>query len=155
MGNNTLIAFDPDPIHLGLVKTFKATSAILRGSVVSFATAGASRTVEPATTSTGMPIGVALNSQATVGGEVTVAMQGSVVKVLQQLDNTAMDAGHYVTSGATAGTVAALDPAVKAHAGKATEGAEVIGITLDDFAGTAMAYGYILINPSPRWALNA
>jgi hypothetical protein len=154
MRNNTFVAIDPDPIHLGLVKTFIAKTAILRGAVVSFHDTGVSREVIPATSSTGTAIGVALNSQATVGGEVTVAMQGSVIKVMVSTDNVGIDAGHWVTSSAIASCVVELDPVVSTHvAGEA--GFRILGYTIDDITAGALATGYIVINVMPRWSLSA
>lgn len=153
MGATTLTAFDADPKYLGLVKTFKAASAILRGAVVGFADAGASNTVAPSTSSLGMPIGVALNSQATAGQSVAVAMQGSVVKVMLSADNAGLDAGHFVTSSTVAGCVVEFDPGLINHAAHLSVGLYPLGITLEDIAAGDSAgtggVGYILIKPSP------
>lgn len=158
MGATTLTAFDPDPKYLGLVRTFKAASAILRGAVVAYANAGVTDTVAPATTSLGMAIGVALNSQATAGQPVAVAMQGSVVKVMLATDNGTMDAGHFVEASAVAGAVSEFDPEVLSHVAGLTTGAFILGYTLEDIsagsAGTG-GTGYIMIDPSPRMTKSA
>jgi len=52
MGATTPAAFDPEPLHLGLVMTFIAESAILAGQIVGHAATGLSRNVVPATNAT-------------------------------------------------------------------------------------------------------
>jgi hypothetical protein len=152
------VAFDPDPENLagGSPKTFIATSAILRGQVVAFSDTGVSRSVVPATSSTGAPIGVAATSQATAGGEVGVYMNGCVVKVMQSTDNGTIDAGHYVTVSAVAGCVIEMDPAILAHVAVLSTGLWPVGITIEDIAAGAATVGgtgYILINCVPMFSL--
>jgi hypothetical protein len=158
MGNTTLTAFDPDPLALGLVKTFKAASAILRGAVVAYATTGLDLSVAPATSSLANAIGVALTSQATVGGEVSVAMNGSVVKVMLDQDDGTLDAGHWVSCSGQAGCVTEWDPAVGTHAATIGAGLFPIGFSIDDIsagsAGTG-GTGYIVINVTPRYTLSS
>jgi hypothetical protein len=106
MGNTTFAAFDPKPRQLGTVLDMKATSAILEGHLVAFASNGVAWTVAPATSSLGAPIGIALNSQATVGGHVAVAAFGSVVLATPGTDD-AIDAGTTLCVSAIAGCVVA------------------------------------------------
>jgi hypothetical protein len=138
MGATTFAAFDPEPTYLGTVIDMLAGSAVLKGHLVSAAGTGDSWKVVPATTSTGAPIGVALYSQATSGGPVAVAAFGSVVKMMNALDNTAIDAGDQVAPGATAGMIIA--------AAAPSGGADCwsIGIALENIA--ASEKGYVLIN---------
>lgn len=159
MGATTPVAFDPDPEHLGLVKTFKAGSAILSGQVVGFADAGASDTVIPADSdTTGIGIGVALNSQATTGGEVAVAMVGSVLTVMCAATDTSIDAGHWVTTSSVAGTVLEFDPAIGGHAAALSTGAFPIGYSIADSvagSGTAGATVKIVIQPVPTFTASS
>jgi hypothetical protein len=159
MGATTLAAIDPDPKDFGLVMTLKAASAILAGAVVAYADAGASKTVAHATQSLGTPVGVALTSQATVGGEVTVAMQGCVVTVICAATDTSIDAGHWVmVDSSVAGTVIEWDPAIGSHAATTDTGAWPIGIALKDSvagAGTVGATVQIVVNICPIWTASA
>jgi len=155
MTATTFVAFDPKPERpTGPTRTFKAGAAILMGQVVAFADTGVSGTVHPATTSTGAVVGVALNSQATVGGDVTVAMDGSIVTVMMAADDSAVDAGHWVMVGAVAGTVIEYDPAIGGHA--ATQDAQStapVGKTLEDSSLGAATVGSkvkIIILTSPQ-----
>ena len=158
MTATTLVAFDPKPQHLGLVRTFKATAAILRGSVVAFDATGVSNSVSPAGTGLGVVAGVALMSQATVGGPVPVAMNGSVVTVMMAADDSTVDAGHWVQVGAVAGTVIEFDPAIGAHAATLTSGAWPLGYTLEDSAVGGATVGskvLVLINVCPLFTASA
>jgi hypothetical protein len=155
MTATTPVAFDPDPERpTGPTRTFKAASAILSGQVVAFADSGVSNTVAPATTSLAAVAGVALTSQATAGGDVTVAMDGSIVTVMMAADDSAIDAGHWVMVGAVAGTVIEYDPAIGSHA--ATQDAQstaAIGKTLEDSVVGAATVGSkvkIIILTSPQ-----
>jgi hypothetical protein len=159
MTATTPVAFDPNPKHLGLQLTFKAGSAILRGQVVAFADAATSRTVVPALRSVGMPIGVALNSQATTGGDVDVAMQGSVVTVMMAADNSTLDAGHWVMPSTVAGTVVEWDPEILGHVATADlvtyPGRYPIGYALDDSTTGGSTVGStveIVVNVTPLWS---
>ena len=158
MGATTLTAFDPDIQNTGLIKTFKAASAILSGAVVAYADAGASRTVAPATSSLGTPVGVALASQATAGEPVPVAMNGCVVKVMLDTDNGTLDAGHWVKVSTVAGCVNEWDPAIGGHAATTDTGAWPIGYALDDIAAGAAGTGgtgYILVNVCPLFTASS
>jgi len=158
MGATTPVAFDPDPEHLGLVKTFKAGSAILSGQVVAYADSGASDTVVPGTTSTGIAIGVALNTQATTGGEVTVLMQGTECTVMCAATDTSIDAGHWVCLSTVAGCVLEMDPAILAHAAALSTGAFIIGYSLRDSvagSGTTGATVRIIIQPVPLFTASS
>ena len=147
MGATTRAAFDPKPIRLGTVIDTIAGVAIYSGDVVAFkGTSTEDWTVYPCdndetgATGNGAPIGVALYSQATVGGKVAVAGYGSVVLVRNALDGTAIDAGTTIVPGTTAGMVIAgtapnAGGADCYHIGKALTG---------DAAGGATFY--ILIN---------
>jgi hypothetical protein len=137
MGATTFAAFDPKPRQLGAVLDMIAGSAILEGHLVAFAASGTSWTVEPATSSLGAPVGIALNSQATTGGHVAVAAYGSVIKMMNATDD-AIDAGTTLVAGATAGMVTTTTAP--------NTGADCyhIGVALTGSAGsTAM---YVLIN---------
>ena len=150
MTATTPVAFDPAPLHLGLVMSFKAESAILAGQIVGFAATGLSRKVVPATSSTGAPIGVALYTQATAGEEVAVAMQGCVVKVMLSADDGTADAGDWIGVSTVAGTGIVRDPAIQAH--DTIVGLQnAVGLALDDIAAGAATVGgtgYILVQTS-------
>lgn len=150
MGATTPVAFDPEPIHLGLVMTFKAASAILAGQIVAFAASGVSRTVAPATSSLGAPIGVAAHSQPTAGGPVTVLMQGCVCKIMLSADDGTADAGDWIGVSTVAGCGIVRDPAIQAH--DIVIGLQnAIGIALDDIpagASNVGGTGYILVQTS-------
>ena len=153
MGNTTPVAFDPAPLALGTVKSYLAASAILAGQIVSFAAAGATETVAPSTSSLGSPVGVALYSQATPGGVVAVAGDGSVVKVMLSTDNGTVDAGHWVSVSTIAGCAVLFDPARANNAGEAA-GLFPIGKAIDDIttgAANVGGKGYIIINRAPIW----
>jgi len=133
MTATTLVAFDPKPELLGPVRTYRATAAILRGSCVSFDATGVSGYVSPSATTLGTFAGVALTSQATVGGPVSVAGVGTVLTVMMAADDSAIDAGHWVMIGAVAGTVIEYDPAIGTHAAtQDTQSTAPIGIALED-----------------------
>lgn len=159
MTATTLAAIDPAPLHLGLVMTFKAGAAILAGSLVSYADSGVSDTVHPSTTATAAFVGVALTSQATTGGPVTVAMDGSVVKVIMAADDSAVDAGHWLMVGAVAGTCIEFDPAIGAHAATVdAQGTAPIGKAIKDSVVGGTTVGstvYMLVAPSPLFTASS
>lgn len=158
MTATTPIAFDPDPKHLGLTRTFKAASAILSGQVVAFADSGVSNTVAPATTSLGIPIGVAAHSQATAGEPVEVLMQGCICTVMMAADDSAIDAGHWVCPSTVAGTVLEFDPAILSHVAALSTGAFPIGYTLEDSTVGAATVGSkvkIVIQPVPLFSASS
>jgi hypothetical protein len=153
MGNTTPVAFDPAPRRLGTVKTYLAASAILAGQICSFAASGASETVAPSTSSLGSPVGVALYSQATTGGVVAVAGDGSEVKVMLSTDTGSADAGDWIGVSTIAGCAIVQDGAI---AGDGTEAAGLfpIGQALEDIAAGASnvgGKGYVRINLQPIW----
>ena len=153
MGNTTPVAFDPAPRRLGTVKTYLAASAILAGQICSFAASGASETVAPSTSSLGSPVGVALYSQATTGGVVAVAGDGSEVKVMLSTDTGTADAGDWIGVSTIAGCAIVQDAAI---AGDGTEAAGLfpIGQALEDIAAGASnvgGKGYVRINLQPIW----
>ena len=153
MTNTTPVAFDPKPRRLGVVGTYKAASAILAGQIVAYAASGASRTVAPATSSLGSPLGVAAFSQATVGGEVTVYGDGCEVLVMMSTDAETADAGDWVGVSTIAGMATVQDGAIAAHT---TEGVGLfpIGQVQEDIAAGAATVGgkgYVLLNMVPIW----
>jgi hypothetical protein len=149
MTATTPVTFDPDPIHLGLTMDFKAASAILAGQIVSFAATGVSRSVVPATSSTGAPIGVAAADIAS-GAYGTILMQGCVCKIMLSADDGTADAGDWIGVSTVAGTGIVRDPAIQAH--DTIVGLQnAIGLALDDIAAGAATVGgtgYILIQTS-------
>jgi len=159
MGVTTPVAFDPNPENLGLVVTFKAGTAILAGQVVAFADAGTDYTVIPALSTVGTPAGVALASQATVGGPVPVAMNGCVVTVMCAATDTSIDAGHFVSvDSAVPGTVIEFDPALAANTATTDVGIWPIGYTIEDTTaggGTVGSTVPIVINVTPIFTAHA
>jgi hypothetical protein len=159
MTATTPVAFDPKPERLGAVRTFKAASAILMGQAVAFADAADSRTVAPATTALGTFVGFAQNSQATVGGEVSVAMDGSILTAMLDTDNGTIDAGHWVMIGAVAGTVASYDPAIGGHAAtQDLQSTAPVGKALDDSIVGGSTVGstvVIFVSSSPQKTASA
>jgi len=129
--------------------TFKAGSAILGGQIVSFAATGVSRSVIPATSSTGAPIGVAAHDIAS-GAEGTIYMQGTVCKIMLSADDGTADAGDWIGVSTVAGCGIVRDPAIQAH--DTIVGLQnAIGLALDDItagAATVGGTGYILIQTS-------
>ena len=153
MTATTPIAFDPAPRKLGVVKTYLAASAILAGQICSFAATGVSETVAPSTSSLGSPVGVALYSQATTGGVVAIAGDGSEVKVMLSADDGTADAGDWIGVSTVAGMAIVQDGAI---AGDGTEAAGLfpIGQALEDIsagAATVGGKGYVRLNLQPIW----
>ena len=150
MAATTPVAFDPDPLHLGLTMTFIAESAILMGQVVGFAATGLSRKLVPATSSTGQVVGVAGNTAA-AGAPVTVYMDGCVVKVMLSADDGTADAGDWIGLSTVAGTCLVRDPALQGH--DTIVGLQNgIGYCIDDIAAGAATVGgtgYVVINIAP------
>lgn len=129
-------------VNNGPTFTFFATAAITKGQVVCFNATGVSMYVEASVAGAGsQPIGVAITSQATVGGPVTVALAGSIVYVANADDTSTLDAGDYVltNSNAVKGTVCAVGT------GAATQ--YPVGIALEDIAGSGT--GRMLVFPAP------
>jgi hypothetical protein len=157
MGATTPAAFDPEPLHLGLVMTFIAESAILAGQIVGHAANGLSRNVVPATNATAGALGVALHSQATAGQPVSVAMNGSVVKIMLSADDGTADAGDWIGVSTVAGMGIVRDPAIHAHDAVVGLG-NAIGIALDDISAGATGVGgkgYIMISVSAPWTASS
>lgn len=152
MTATTPIAFDPAPLHLGLVMTFTATTKVLAGQIVSHHATGVSRAVVPASNATAGALGVALHT-AEAGELVSVAMNGSVVKIMLSADDATADAGDWIGVSAVAGCGSVRDAAIHTH--EVTIGlGNAIGIALDDIgagASTVGGTGYILISISPPW----
>lgn len=156
MTATTPVAFDPAPLHLGLVMTFTATTAVLAGQIVSHHATGVSRSVIPATNATAGALGVALHSAA-AGAPVAVAMNGSVVKIMLSADDGTADAGDWIGVSTVAGTGIVRDPAIHGH-DTATGYGNAIGIALDDIAAGAATVGgtgYILISISAPWTASS
>ena len=152
MAATTPVAFNPAPLHLGLVMTFTATAEVLAGQIVSHHATGVTRAVIPATSSTSGPIGVALHTAA-AGAKCAVAMNGSVVKIMLSADNGTADAGDWIGCSTVAGTGIVRDPAIHTHDTVVGLGM-AIGIALDDIAAgssTVGGTGYILISIAPPW----
>lgn len=136
MSDTTPAAFDPKPLYLGHVYDMKAGAAILAGQVVAIHGTGVDYTVHPAVqgTTSGI-IGVALFSQATVGGHVAVAGPGSIIKVCEG-KGSALDAGDFLNDCSVAGCVAT---------GAVTSAMWQVGFMITD--ASANDVGYALINP--------
>ena len=131
-------AFDPKPTYIGSTIDAIAGVAILAGQVVAFNATGVAFTVQPANgvTTTGV-LGVALHSQATVGGHVAVAGAGSVIKVCAG-SAAVIDAGDLVAadvSTALGCVIAEVD--TTAH--------YQVGVALEDFAANDV--GYVMLTP--------
>jgi len=156
MTATTPTAFDPKPRALNSIDMI-AGEAILAGSIVGFAASGASWTVVNSTSSTGAPLGVALFSQPTVGGHVTVATVGSVVKVELSTDNGTADAGDYIGLSSVAGMGIVHIGDIGTHGAEAA-GIFPVGIALEDIsAGSATVggKGYILITLGALWVASS
>jgi hypothetical protein len=136
MSATTPAAFDPKPKCLGLVVDCIAAGAILAGQVVSIEATGVGFQVTPCDgVTTAHPVGVALYSQATTGGPVAVAGQGSVLKVCEGA-GTGIDGGDMVqcdVSTALGCVITTVDTAVCYQ----------IGVALEDI--TANSAGYVLL----------
>lgn len=137
MGATTPAAFDPKPRQLGVVIDCIAGSAILAGQAVVISATGADYTVIPCDSDTSKVekfVGIAMYSQATTGGHLAVASQGSVV-LFQEGAGAGIDAGDNLMAGAAAGC---LDVA--------TDGAdvEIAGYAITDAA--VNGFGYMVVN---------
>lgn len=155
MANTTPVAFDPAPRMLGTVRNYLAASAILAGQIVSFSASGTTDTVAPATSSLSAPVGVALYSQATTGGVVAVAGNGSELKIMLSTDAATADAGDWIGVSTIAGCGIVQDGALANKAGEAA-GLYPIGQALDNIAAGASTVGgkgYVKLNIQPIWTL--
>ena len=119
--------------HMGLSRTFTFTEAASAGQVVGFAATGISNAVVPMDATAGEQcIGVAIYDVA-IGDKGAVAMNGSVVKMANADDTSAIDAGDVVelNDNAVQGTVSALTLT------QYTANHYTMGIALEDIAGGA------------------
>jgi hypothetical protein len=159
MTATTFVAYDPKPERLGPTRTFKATAAILAGEGVAFDASGEDDYVSPAATTLGAFVGVALNSQATVGGPVTVAMDGTILTVALEAGDSAIDAGHWLMVGAVAGTFVEYDPAIGGHAAtQDTQGTAPVAKALRNSvigSGTAASKVLVMLQTSPQKTASA
>ena len=138
MTATTPAAFDPKPRNLGTVLTMKAGAAILAGQAVVCPGTGEDWQVIPCDSDTALTlpfVGVALNSQATTGGDVTVASVGSVLLVCEGSGN-AVDEGDHLMASAAAGCVIT---------GTDAADATFLGVAVTD--GAANGTFYALIQP--------
>ena len=152
MTATTPVAFDPKPKRLGVVKTYTAGSAILSGQIVAFAASGVSRTVAPATSSLGSPVGVAAYGAA-AGEAFLVYGNGCEVKVELSADDGTADAGDWLGVSTVAGCAIVQDGAIAAHTSEGV-GLFPIGQCQEDIAAGATTVGgkgYVLLNMSPIW----
>ena len=153
MAATVMVGHDPAPRKLGDVDTYIAASAILKGQIVAFAASGVSRTVAPATSSLGSPVGVAAHDQPTAGEPVTVYGNGCEVKVELSADDGTADAGDWLGVSTVAGAAIVQDGAIAAHN---SEGAGLfpIGQAQEDIAAGAATVGgkgYVKLNMTPIW----
>jgi hypothetical protein len=154
MTATTPVAFDPAPeILKGGWPHAIAGAAILKGQIIGFAATGVSRTLHPSTSSLGSPVGIALASQATVGGPVSFAGEGSVLTVMLSADDGAADAGDWVGVSTVAGCAIVQDGAIAAHT---TEGVGLfpIGQCIEDSVVGGATVGStvkIRVDFSPVW----
>jgi hypothetical protein len=102
-----------------------------------------------------IPIGVATNTQATVGGVVTVALVGSIAMCANASQTTIIDAGCWVETNdnAVKGTVSEYTPRA-ALASTVIDGSNdttideihhIVGVALKDIA--VSSYGPVLLMP--------
>lgn len=122
MADTTPAAFDPKPKQLGPVRTFIAGAAILAGQLVGVNNTGVTDTVHPtADGSIDNCVGVALHSQASTGGYVAVAGNGTWCKLCSG-DANALEAGDPIMLDGVAGcVVVGSDAADDTWVGYATE----------------------------------
>lgn len=121
MADTTPAAFDPKPKHLANVRTYVAGATILAGQLVGIHGTGVDFTVHPTVDgSIDNCVGVALHGAAS-GAYVTVAGNGSVLKVCEGA-GAAIDAGDYVMLNSVAGCmITATDAADDTWVGYAEE----------------------------------
>ena len=114
-----------------------AGAAVTKGQVVAILAAGVGWEVHPANTATtGVPIGIALNS-ASHDQWVGVAGIGTICYVQQETNDTDIDAGHFVVCTDTDGMVSA------SAGGTANE--EIVGVLLEDSDASALTYERVLV----------
>ena len=146
------VGFDPKPRRIGVAGTYTAGSVILAGQIVAFATSGGSRTVAPATSSLGSPVGVAAYGAA-AGESFLVYGNGCEVKVELSADNGTADAGDWLGVSTVAGCAIVQDGAIAAHNSEGV-GLFPIGQCQEDIAAGASTVGgkgYVLLNMTPIW----
>ena len=156
MADTKPVGFDPKPRRIGVAGTYTAGSVILAGQIVSFATSGVSRTVAPATSSLGSPVGVAAYGAA-AGESFLVYGNGSEVKVELSADDGTADAGDWLGVSTVAGTAIVQDGAIAAH-GSEGAGLFPIGQCQEDIAAGASTVGgkgYVLLNMTPIWTASS
>ncbi len=143
MGDTTPATFDPKPKYLANVRTFKAGAAILAGQLVGIHGTGVDFTVHPtADGSIDNCVGVALHSQATTGGAVAVAGDGSILKVCEGA-GSAIDAGDDIMLDSVAGcAITASDAADDTW----------VGCALEDITANKTGYCLIRIQYVPKGA---
>ena len=133
----TRAAFDPIPKYLEKTVDAIAGAAILAGDVVAFNATGVDFTVQPANgTTTYAVLGVALHSQATVGGHVSVASVGSILKVKNADDTTAIGSGVALQAGVSTATGCVIAAARGAASNQ-------IGVAIEAIAGNGTGYALI------------
>lgn len=143
MADTTPAAFDPKPKHLANVRTYIAGAAILAGQLVSFHGTGVDNTVHPTVDGTTVGcVGVALHSQATTGGYVSVAGSGSVLKVCEGA-GSAIDAGDSVMYDSVAGCVITAVDSADCY---------WIGTALEDIPANLTGYVELQIQYVPKGA---
>ena len=150
------VGFDPKPRRIGVAGTYTAGSVILAGQIVAFATSGGSRTVAPATSSLGSPVGVAAYGAAT-GESFLVYGNGSEVKVELSDDAGTADAGDWLGVSTVAGCATVQDGAIAGHGTEGT-GLFPIGQCQEDIAAGAKTVGgkgYVLLNITPIWTASS
>ena len=150
------VGFDPKPRRIGVAGTYTAGSVILAGQIVAFATSGASRTVAPATSSLGSPVGVAAYGAA-AGESFLVYGNGSEVKVELSADDGTADAGDWLGVSTVAGCATVQDGAIAGHGTEGT-GLFPIGQCQEDIAAGASTVGgkgYVLLNMTPIWTASS
>lgn len=150
------VGFDPAPRRLENVRTYVAGGTILKGQIVSFAATGVDRSVVAATTSTGTPVGVALDSVAS-GEYVAVAGTGSELKIELSDDAGTADAGDWMAVSSAAGCAIVHPGDIETHEGEAA-GYFSIGQAQEDIsagASTVGGKGYMRVNIGPIWTLSA
>lgn len=152
MTATVMVGHDPKPRRIGVSGTYVAASAVLAGQIVSFAADGVSRTVAPATSSLGSPVGVAAYGAA-AGESFLVYGNGSEVKIELSADNGTADAGDWLGVSAVAGAAIVQDGAIAAHTSEGV-GLFPIGQAQEDIAAGASTVGgkgYVLLNITPIW----
>ena len=134
MTATTPAVFDPQPKFVYDTVDAIAGAAILGGQVVAFNSTGVDYTVEPANgVTTKSVLGVAMSSQATVGGHVSVAAMGTICKVCE-------GAGSAITAGAALQVGGALGCVVTAARGAVSE---QIGVAIEGIAGNGTGYALL------------